>query len=178
MTLEIALLRVWSIRKPAASRACMTRGGLRNDRTGACGNELTGVQRYAEGLRRVEYRAGISRNCLRRLTWRIRCSSWTRPLRASIRVTRTWQNSKFVQDITLYAGLDRVDVVNDIDWHETHMLLKAAFPLAASAGMRRTRSRTASIERPTTRKKSGSKRNSKCRRCAGRIWATESTVSA
>jgi alpha-mannosidase len=55
------------------------------------------------------------------------------PLRASIRVTRTWQSSKFVQDITLYAGLDRVDVVNDIDWHETHILLKAAFPLAASS---------------------------------------------
>ena len=55
------------------------------------------------------------------------------PLRAVIRVTRTWQNSKFVQDITLYAGLDRVDIVNDIDWHETHILLKAAFPLAASS---------------------------------------------
>src|SRR6202012_2157027 len=26
------------------------------------------------------------------------------PLRATIRVTRTWQSSKFVQDIALYAG--------------------------------------------------------------------------
>ena len=51
------------------------------------------------------------------------------PLKAVIRVTRTWQSSKFVQDITLYNGVDRVDVVNDIDWHETHILLKAAFPL-------------------------------------------------
>ena len=49
------------------------------------------------------------------------------PLRASIRVTRHWQNSKFVQDIMLDAGSDQVDVVNDIDWHETHVLLKAAF---------------------------------------------------
>ena len=55
------------------------------------------------------------------------------PLKAVIRVTRTWQSSKFVQDITLYNGIDRVDVVNDIDWHETHILLKAAFPLAASS---------------------------------------------
>ena len=30
------------------------------------------------------------------------------PLRAAIRVTRTWQSSKFVQDITLYAGSDHV----------------------------------------------------------------------
>ena len=28
------------------------------------------------------------------------------PVRATIRVTRTWQSSKFVQDITLYAGLE------------------------------------------------------------------------
>ena len=55
------------------------------------------------------------------------------PLRGVIRVTRTWQNSKFVQDITLDEGADQVDVVNDIDWHETHVLLKAAFPLAATS---------------------------------------------
>jgi len=73
------------------------------------------------------------------------------PLRASIRVSRTWQNSKFVQDITLYAGLDRVDVVNDIDWHETHILLKAGFPLAASSASATFEIPYGSIERPTTR---------------------------
>ena len=31
------------------------------------------------------------------------------PLRATIRVTRTWQSSKFVQDITLYTGADHVE---------------------------------------------------------------------
>jgi alpha-mannosidase len=55
------------------------------------------------------------------------------PMRCVIRVTRTWQNSKFVHDIVLYAGSDEVDVVNDIDWHETHLLLKAAFTLSASS---------------------------------------------
>lgn len=73
------------------------------------------------------------------------------PLRASIRVTRMWQYSKFVQDITLYAGLDRVDVINEIDWHETHILLKAAFPLAASSGEATFEIPYGSIERPTTR---------------------------
>jgi alpha-mannosidase len=73
------------------------------------------------------------------------------PLRASIRVTRTWQNSKFVQDITLYANLDRVDVINDIDWHETHILLKAAFPLAASSAEATFEIPYGSIKRPTTR---------------------------
>jgi alpha-mannosidase len=76
------------------------------------------------------------------------------PLRATIRVTRTWQHSKFVQDITLYAGLDRVDVVNDFDWQETHVLLKAAFPLAASSDHATYEIPYGSIERPTTRNNS------------------------
>ena len=76
------------------------------------------------------------------------------PLRAVIRVTRTWQSSKFVQDITLYNGVDHVDVVNDIDWHETHVLLKAAFPLAASSSKATYEIPYGSIERPTTRNNS------------------------
>ena len=76
------------------------------------------------------------------------------PLRASIRVTRTWQNSKFVQEIRLYAGLDRVDVVSDIDWHETHVLLKAAFPLTASSPEATYETPYGSIDRPTTRSNS------------------------
>jgi len=76
------------------------------------------------------------------------------PLRAVIRVTRSWQHSKFVQDITLYAGLDRVDVINDIDWHETHVLLKAAFPLAATSDHATYEIPYGSIERPTTRNNS------------------------
>lgn len=73
------------------------------------------------------------------------------PLRASIRVTHVWQNSKFVQDITMYAGLDRVDVISDIDWHEAHVLLKAAFPLAASSSEATYEIPYGTIERPTTR---------------------------
>jgi alpha-mannosidase len=76
------------------------------------------------------------------------------PLRAVIRVTRTWQNSKFVQDITLDAGADQVDVVNDIDWHETHVLLKAAFPLAVSSDKATYEIPYGSIQRPTTRNNS------------------------
>jgi len=73
------------------------------------------------------------------------------PLRAVVRVSRTWQSSKFVQDITLYADSDQVEVVNDVDWHETYILLKAAFPLAASSKMATYEIPYGSIERPTTR---------------------------
>jgi alpha-mannosidase len=73
------------------------------------------------------------------------------PLHSAIRVTRTWQSSKFVQEITLDAGADQVEVVNDIDWHETHVLLKAAFPLAATNNKATYEVPYGSIQRPTTR---------------------------
>jgi alpha-mannosidase len=76
------------------------------------------------------------------------------PLRATIRVTRSWQNSKFVQDIVLYSGGDEVKVVNDIDWHETHVLLKAGFDLAASGPFATYEIPFGTIQRPTTRNNS------------------------
>jgi len=76
------------------------------------------------------------------------------PLRAVIRVKRTWQNSKFVQDITLDAGADEVNVVNDVDWHETHVLLKAAFPLAATSDEATYEIPYGTIQRRTTRNNS------------------------
>ncbi len=71
--------------------------------------------------------------------------------RAIIRVTHNWQSSKFVQDIELYAGSDQVNIVNEIDWHETHVLLKAAFDLAASAPAATYEIPYGTIKRPTTR---------------------------
>jgi alpha-mannosidase len=79
------------------------------------------------------------------------------PLRAVVRVTRTWQSSKFVQDIELSADSDQVVVVNDIDWHERHVLLKAAFQLAASGPFATYEIPYGSIQRPTTRNNSWEK---------------------
>ncbi len=79
------------------------------------------------------------------------------PLRARVRVTRSWQSSKFVQEISLDAGADAVMVANDVDWHETHVLLKAAFPLSASGPKATYEIPYGSIERPTTRNNSWEK---------------------
>jgi alpha-mannosidase len=79
------------------------------------------------------------------------------PMRGIIRVTRHWQGSKFAQEIILSAGSDQAEVVNDIDWHETHVLLKVAFPLAASAPTATYEIPYGSIERPTTRNNSWEK---------------------
>jgi alpha-mannosidase len=79
------------------------------------------------------------------------------PLRASVRVARSWQSSKFVQDISLDSRADSVLVDNKIDWHETHVLLKAAFPLAATSDMATYEIPYGSVERPTTRNNSWEK---------------------
>jgi alpha-mannosidase len=76
------------------------------------------------------------------------------PLREVIRISRSWSKSKFVQDIVLDAGSPRVDVVNHIDWHESHVMLKAAFPLAHSSETATYEIPYGAIDRPTTRNNS------------------------
>ncbi|MEO6830052.1 MAG: glycoside hydrolase family 38 C-terminal domain-containing protein, partial [Acidobacteriaceae bacterium] len=76
------------------------------------------------------------------------------PVRSVIRIRRHWDKSTFTQNIILYAGMRRVDVTNDVDWHETHILLKAAFPLAASGPTATFEIPYGTIERPTTRNNS------------------------
>jgi alpha-mannosidase len=74
------------------------------------------------------------------------------PLRAVIRVKNHFQNSTFVRDITLYAGVPRVDVKMHADWHEKHILLKVAFPLSAHNDKATFEIPYGSVERPTTRR--------------------------
>ncbi len=73
------------------------------------------------------------------------------PLRAVIRVKNHFQNSTFVRDITMYAGIPRVDVKMTADWNEKHILLKVAFPLSAHSDKATFEIPYGSIQRPTTR---------------------------
>jgi alpha-mannosidase len=73
------------------------------------------------------------------------------PLRAVIRIKQHFQNSTFVQDVTMYAGVPRVDVKMQADWHEKHILLKVGFPLSAHNTKATFEIPYGTIERPTTR---------------------------
>ncbi len=75
----------------------------------------------------------------------------------AIKVSYTWQESKFVQTITIPDGSDYVDIDNDIDWHEKHVLLKAAFPLSVKSDFATYEIPYGAIERPTTRNNSWEK---------------------
>jgi alpha-mannosidase len=73
----------------------------------------------------------------------------------AVRITRHYQNSKFVQTITLQG--DQVDIDNEIDWHESHVLLKAAFPLAVTSDHATYEIPYGAIDRATTRNNSWEK---------------------
>jgi alpha-mannosidase len=73
------------------------------------------------------------------------------PLRAIIQVKNHFQNSMFVRDVILYAGVPRVDVTMQAEWHEKHILLKVAFPLTAHSDEATYEIPFGSVERPTTR---------------------------
>lgn len=73
------------------------------------------------------------------------------PLRATIEIERTWQKSQFTQQIVLEAGSDHVQFNNKIDWREDHVLLKAAFPLAATSAKATYEIPYGTIERSTLR---------------------------
>jgi alpha-mannosidase len=55
------------------------------------------------------------------------------PLLAQIQITRKLSNSVMKQVVSLRQGSRRVDFTTAIDWHETHKLLKVAFPVAIHA---------------------------------------------
>jgi alpha-mannosidase len=154
-TLENAQLRV--VLDPATG--CITslyqkKTGVETLAPGACGNELEAFKdsNLPEDAWNIErdyekYRTNLTMlDSMKVLEHG--------PLRATIEITRSWSKSKFVQDIELEAGSPQVDVVNSIDWHETHVMLKAAFPLAASSPEATYEIPYGSIQRPTTRNNS------------------------
>jgi alpha-mannosidase len=70
------------------------------------------------------------------------------PVRAVVRVRKSYQESSFVQDICLYPEVPRVDVHMHADWHERHVMLKAAFPLDIRPPMATYEIPYGTIERP------------------------------
>ncbi|MGR3467753.1 MAG: alpha-mannosidase, partial [Shimia sp.] len=73
------------------------------------------------------------------------------PLRATVRIERSYRNSTVVQDVQLRADSKRLDFRTEVDWHETHLLLKVAFPVDIHAREATYEIQWGSIERPTHR---------------------------
>ncbi|WP_329206156.1 glycosyl hydrolase-related protein [Streptomyces sp. NBC_00683] len=55
------------------------------------------------------------------------------PLRAAVRVVRSFGASRIVQELRLSAGSRQLDIDTEVDWQESEKVLKAAFPLDVHA---------------------------------------------
>lgn len=71
--------------------------------------------------------------------------------RAGFRVTKTYYNSTICQTVWLYSTDRRIDIENEIDWHERHQLLKASFPFDLHTLKATYEIQFGHLERPTTR---------------------------
>ncbi len=75
----------------------------------------------------------------------------TGPVRATIEITRRFSRSSIVQRLHIYDSTPRIDLHTEVDWHETHTLLKAAFPVAVNASRATYEIQFGAIDRPTHR---------------------------
>ncbi|WP_224815389.1 glycoside hydrolase family 38 C-terminal domain-containing protein [Hasllibacter sp. MH4015] len=73
------------------------------------------------------------------------------PLRAVVEVERAFRKSTILQKISLTRASARVDFETFVDWHETHLLLKAAFPVDIRASRATFDIQWGQIDRPTHR---------------------------
>lgn len=74
------------------------------------------------------------------------------PLRATVRVShKISAASSLVEELTVAAGVPRVDIHTVIEMHDHHILIKAAVPVSVRASVAAYEIPYGSIERPTTR---------------------------
>lgn len=71
--------------------------------------------------------------------------------KAGLKICRSYMDSKFEQVITLKEGSERLDFDTKIDWHEDHVLLKAAFPFDVLADNATYEIQFGHIQRPCHR---------------------------
>jgi alpha-mannosidase len=66
-----------------------------------------------------------------------------------IEVKRRWRNSTFIHTYRLALHSTVLKIETQVDWQDTHVLVKAAFPLSVSAGYVTYETPCGAIERPT-----------------------------
>jgi alpha-mannosidase len=71
------------------------------------------------------------------------------PHRASVRMSRSFGDSLIIQTISLCAGSSRLDFATEVHWHESHRLLKVAFPVDVRSQRATYEIQYGHVERPT-----------------------------
>lgn len=86
-------------------------------------------------------------------SWEINDVKSVKPIsdgaRAGFEIEKAFLNSTVKQKIWLYDDIDRIDFETYIDWKESHILLKAAFPVDVNTDKATYDIQFGSVERPT-----------------------------
>ncbi len=73
----------------------------------------------------------------------------TGPVQQRLRVVLHWRNSTFIQDYVLETHSPLLHIESQVDWQETSVLVKTAFPLQLTAAQATYEIPCGAIERPT-----------------------------
>ena len=68
---------------------------------------------------------------------------------AGLRIVRRHSKSTITQTVMLYSDLERIDFNTEVDWHEVHHALRAAFPVDINSDRATYEVQYGTIERPT-----------------------------
>ena len=142
----------WSSTRRGRSRPCTTRGRTgRCWRRGSAGNVL---QMFED--RPLNYDAWDIDRYFEDKAWEVDGVESVRvtetgPVRGTVEIRRSFSRSTMVQRMHLYDSMPRIDFHTEVDWHETHTLLKAAFPVAVNASRATYEIQFGAIDRPTHR---------------------------
>ncbi|GFZ34356.1 alpha-mannosidase [Clostridium zeae] len=71
------------------------------------------------------------------------------PVRAALKVERRFLDSTIIQKIFVYRDIDRVDFETYVDWKQSQVLLKVAFPIDINTNKATYEIQYGNIERPT-----------------------------
>lgn len=73
------------------------------------------------------------------------------PVRAVVRITRRYRQSRIEQDLILYDQCPRIDFLTRAQWQERQVMLKAAFPVEVRSSRAAFEIQFGVVERPTHR---------------------------
>jgi len=117
-------------------------------RKGEVGNELRIHADYPDQYDAWEWQS-YSREEYRTLREFSEVSVVNDGIRKGIKIVRPYMNSTINQTIWFYDSLCRIDFETLVDWHDTHKMLKAAFPVDINSSKATYEIQFGTVERPT-----------------------------
>ncbi|MBR5738544.1 MAG: alpha-mannosidase, partial [Lachnospiraceae bacterium] len=115
---------------------------------GAAGNELRLYADYPDTYDAWEWQA-YSRDSYRTVTAVSSAEVIEDGVRKGVRIVRPFGQSSITETLWFYDSIRRIDVEAEVDWHERHRMLKAAFPVDVQADKATFEIQFGRIERPT-----------------------------